>query len=350
MRVLVSDIGGTNARFAIAELARSAPLLHDSVREYPAADFATAADAARHFLDELGERADAAVFAVAGRVRFEEAQITNHPWQIRAPEIGAALGTPRVALINDFAAQAMAISRLHADDVVAIGSVGWPGFDTNATQTYAVIGPGTGLGVGGLLVRNGRCFALETEGGHAGFAPSRPQDLRTLECLMRRYGRVSCERLVSGPGLVNLYLSVCEVEGVPAQPLSPAQINTLAAAGDAHCQQAVDLFCAAFGSMAGDLVLTLGAWDGVFLAGGVVPKLLGALHTGGFRQAFEAKGRFSPAMADVPSLAVVHACAGLLGAAAYAAETYDPPAIGPAFGQLASQRTAFDPAADRIDR
>lgn len=327
MRVLVSDIGGTNARFAMAELKRSAPLLHDSVREYPAADFAGAADAARHFLDELGERAEAAVFAVAGRVRFEEAQITNHPWRIRAPEIGAALGTPRVALINDFAAQAMAISRLRADDVVAIGAAGWPGFDTRATQTYAVIGPGTGLGVGGLLVRNGRCFPLETEGGHAGFAPSQPRDLRTLECLMRRFGRVSCERLVSGPGLVNLYLSVCEVEGVVADALSPAQINTRAAAGDAHCQQAVDLFCAAFGSMAGDLVLTLGAWDGVFLAGGVVPKLLDALHTRGFREAFEAKGRFSPAMGDVPSLAVVHACSGLLGAAAYAAETYEPAAI-----------------------
>ncbi|MGH8080178.1 MAG: glucokinase [Lysobacter sp.] len=322
MRVLVSDIGGTNARFAMAELARGAPLLHGSVREYPAAGFATAADAARHFLDELGERADAAVFAVAGRVRGDEASITNHPWQIRAPEIGFALGTQKVALINDFAAQAMAISRLRADDVVAVGSVGWPGFHPGSAQTYAVIGPGTGLGVGGLLVRNGHCFPLETEGGHAGFAPSRPQDIRILECLMRRFGRVSCERLVSGPGLVNLYLSVCEVEGATADALSPAQINAAAAAGDVRCQQAVDLFCAAFGSMAGDLVLTLGAWDGVFLAGGVVPKLLQALQTRGFRQAFEAKGRFSPAMADVPSLAVVHECAGLLGAAAHAAETY----------------------------
>ncbi|MGO1069145.1 glucokinase [Lysobacter sp. CA199] len=323
MRVLVSDIGGTNARFAMAELAQGAALMRDSVREYPAADFATAADAARHFLDELNQRADAAVFAVAGRVRLDEARITNHPWQIRASEIGTALGTQRVALINDFAAQAMAISRLRADDVVAIGSARWPGFDTRVAQTYAVIGPGTGLGVGGLLVRNGRCFPLETEGGHAGFAPSRPEDMRILECLMRRFGRVSCERLVSGPGLANLYASVCEVDGVAAESLSPAQINARAVAGDARCQKAVDLFCAAFGSMAGDLVLTLGAWDGVFLAGGVVPKLLDALQSRGFRQTFEAKGRFSSAMAEVPSLAVVHACAGLLGAAAHAAETYD---------------------------
>lgn len=323
MKVLVSDIGGTHARFAMAELAKGARLLHESVREYPAVDFASAAHAAQHFLGELSERAEAAVFAVAGRVRGDEASITNHPWQIRAPEIGSALGTQRVALINDFAAQAMAISRLRTADVVPVGSVVWPGFDANAAQTYAVIGPGTGLGVGGLLVRNGRCFPLETEGGHAGFAPSRPQDMRILECLMRRFGRVSCERLVSGPGLANLYASVCEVEGVAAESLSPAQINARAAAGDARCQQAMDLFCAAFGSMAGDLVLTLGAWDGVFLAGGVVPKVLDALQTRGFRQAFEAKGRFSAAMADVPSLAVVHACAGLLGAAAHAAETYD---------------------------
>jgi glucokinase len=339
MKVLVSDIGGTNARFAMAELGRGAVLLHDSVREYPAAGFASAADAARHFLDELGERADAAVFAVAGRVRLEEASITNHPWQIRTSEIGAALDTSRVALINDFTAQAMAISRLRADDVVAIGAVGWPGFDPRGAQTFAVIGPGTGLGVGGLLVRDGRCFPLETEGGHAGFAPSRPQDLRILECLMRRFGRVSCERLVSGPGLVNLYASVCEVEGVAAELLSPAQINTRAASGDGHCQQAVELFCAAFGSMAGDLVLTLGAWDGVFLAGGVVPKLLDSLQTCGFREAFEAKGRFSAGMAEVPSLAVVHACAGLLGAAAHAAETYDHCAV-PVFAHLAPQPVA----------
>lgn len=323
MRVLVSDIGGTNARFALAELARGERLLHDSVREYPVADFATAADAARHFLDELGERVEAAVFAVAGRVRFDEVRITNLPWRIRAPEIGSALGTQRVALINDFAAQAMAISRLGAADVAAVGCADWPGFDMRAAQTYAVIGPGTGLGVGGLLVRNGRCFALETEGGHAGFAPSQPQDMAVLECLMRRFGRVSCERLVSGPGLANLYAVVCEVEGAAAEPWSPAQINAQAAAGDARCLRAVELFCAAFGSMAGDLVLTLGAWDGVFLAGGVVPKLLPALQAGGFRAAFEAKGRFAEAMAEVPSSAIVHACSGLLGAAAHAAETYE---------------------------
>lgn len=322
MRVLVSDIGGTNARFAVAELAQSERLLHESVREYPAAGFAGAADAARHFLDELGERVDAAVFAVAGRVRFGEARITNHPWQIRAAEIGFALGTRRVALINDFAAQAMAISRLRAGDVAAVGAVDWPGFDMGAAQTYAVIGPGTGLGVGGLLVRNGRCFALETEGGHAGFAPSRPQDMAVLDCLMRRFGRVSCERLVSGPGLANLYHALCELEGAAAEPWSPAQISAQAAAGDARCQRAVELFCGAFGAMAGDLVLTLGAWDGVFLAGGVVPKLLDALRLDSFRSAFEAKGRFAPAMAEVPSLAVVHACSGLLGAAAHAAETY----------------------------
>lgn len=329
MRVLVGDIGGTNARFALAEPAREAPLLDGSVREYAAAAFPGAADAVRQFLHELGERADAAVFAVAGRVRGDEARMTNHPWQLHAPEIGAVLGTQRVALINDFAAQAMAIPRLGAGDLVAIGPAAWPGFDTRGEQTYAVVGPGTGLGVGGLLVRNGQCFPLQTEGGHAGFAPSGLDDMRILECLMRRFGRVSCERLVSGPGLANLYASVCEVDGVTAQAWSPAQINARALAGDARCRRAVDLLCAAFGSMAGDLVLTLGAWDGVFLAGGVVPKLLDALHGRGFRQAFEAKGRFSAAMAEVPSMAVVHACAGLLGAAVHAAQAYGPSTAPP---------------------
>lgn len=319
-RVLVSDVGGTNARFGLAVAGSRGALVAGSVREFPVAGFASLSEAAAHYLKTQGEHVDTAVFAVAGRIVDDEVRITNHPWVISREQTQRALDIGNVALINDFAAQAMAITCLQRDDVVAIGPQAWRPFDACVPRTYAVIGPGTGLGVGGLLVRNGRCYPLETEGGHAGFAPVTIEDLRLLECLIGRFGRVSCERLVSGPGLVNLYSAVCEIHGHAQQVMEPSAITARAAAGDANCQQAIEVFWAAFGSMAGDLVLTHGAWDGVFLAGGLVPKLLPALQASSFRERFESKGRFSSALAEVPSLAIVHPSSGLLGAAAHAAE------------------------------
>ncbi len=323
-RVLVSDIGGTNARFGLAEAGSHGQLVAGSVREFPVAGFASLSEAATGYLEMQGEHVDTAVFAVAGRIVDDEVRITNHPWVISRERTQREIGVGHVALINDFAAQAMAITRLQRDDVVAIGPQAWRPFDARTPRTYAVIGPGTGLGVAGLLVRNGRCHPLETEGGHAGFAPATVEELRLLECLIGRFGRVSCERLVSGPGLVNLHDAVCDMRGLPQPGLEPAAITARAAAGDSSCQQAIAVFCAAFGSMAGDLVLTHGAWDGVFLAGGLVPRLLPALQSSSFRERFENKGRFSAALADVPSLAVVHPNSGLLGAAAHASALLDP--------------------------
>ncbi len=320
-RVLVSDIGGTNARFALADGAFAGLICIDTVREYPVAAFASLADAGRQYLDEQGAVVDSAVFAVAGRVVDGEVQVTNHAWTITSEEVRRELGLQRVWLLNDFAAQAMAITRLGPDDVVAIGPGTLKPFDACQPRTYAVIGPGTGLGVGGLMVRDGRCHPLETEGGHAGFAPGTAAELRLLECLARRFGRVSCERLVSGPGLTNLHAAVLEVHGETPQLLAPSQITSRAAAGDTRCSEAIEMFCSAFGSMAGDLVLMHGAWDGVFLSGGLVPKMLGALQASPFRARFEDKGRFAASVSQVPCFAVVHPQAGLLGAAAHAAQS-----------------------------
>ena len=145
-------------------------------------------------------------------------------------------------------------------------------------------------------------------------------EIRILEILSAQFGRVSNERLICGPGLVNIHRALCEIAGVDPGLLEPKDITARAAQGDALGMRAVDVFCAVFGAIAGDLVLTLGAWDGVFLTGGLVPKMLDSLRHSGFRQRFEYKGRFSPTMARVPSLAVVHPRAGLLGAAAYAVD------------------------------
>ena len=318
--LLVADIGGTNARFALADPHAATPLLADSVREFPVAAFPSLAEAAAHYLDQVGTRARRGVFAVAGRIDGDQARITNHPWVISRSRTAQMLGFDQVHLLNDFAAQAMAIRLFGPDDVVRIGAPDWSPAPPAQARTYAVLGPGTGLGVGGLIVRDGRCHPLQTEGGHVSFPPGTPEEIRILELLSAQFGRVSNERLVCGPGLVNIHRALCQIAGVDPGLPTPRDISERAAAGDALGMRAVDVFCAVFGAIAGDLVLTLGAWDGVFLTGGLVPRMLDSLRHSGFRQRFEYKGRFSPTMARVPSLAVVHPRAGLLGAAAYAVD------------------------------
>lgn len=315
---LLADIGGTNARFALAAPQHEQPLREDSVQVFAVADFPSLADAARHYLDRVGATPGEAVFAVAGRVDGDEARITNHPWVISATRTRQALGLQRLQLVNDFTAQAMAVSLLRAQDVVAIGGNAWHGFGDDGDRTYAIIGAGTGLGVGGLIRRDGRYYPLQTEGGHVSFAPGTPEEIEILRRLSDEFGRVSNERVVSGSGLVNLHRALSQIAGEDPGPLTPADITAMAREGDARCVRAIDVFCAVYGAAAGDLVLTLGAWDGVFLPGGLVPRLMPWLQHSGFRQRFENKGRFSPTMARIPTLAVTHPQPGLLGAAALA--------------------------------
>jgi glucokinase len=159
--------------------------------------------------------------------------------------------------------------------------------------------------------------ALETEGGHASFAPGDAEELEILRRLAARFGHVSNERVLCGSGLVNLYCTLCEIDGADARCETPEQI-TASANTDPLCRRAVERFCALLGAVAGDLILTFGAWDGVYLTGGLAPQLLPWIEAGGFRRRFEDKGRLGPSVARVPSAVVVHADAGLLGAAAQA--------------------------------
>jgi glucokinase len=317
--VLLADIGGTNARFALADPAAPMPLLDGSIRSYAVEAFGSLAEAAEHYLDATQAQAGSGVLAVAGRVDGDIARMTNHPWVISRERLRQALGLADVVLVNDFVAQSMAVSLLGDDDVVAIGAPARITSDADS-HTYAVLGPGTGLGIGALVVREGRHYPLATEGGHASFAPGTPEEIAILERLSAYYGRVSNERLVSGGGLVNIHRALSELAGLDPGPLQPEDITARAAEGDRRCMRAIDVFCAVFGAIAGDLVLTLGAWDGVFLSGGMVPLLLPALQHSGFRQRFEGKGRYAPAMARVPTVAVLHPQPGLLGAAALAAD------------------------------
>ena len=317
---LLADIGGTHARFALADTRHTAPLVDDSIRQFEVSAFASLDDAAAFYLRELSlpvGRAQQGVFAVAGRVDGDIARITNHPWLISRPDTQTALGLQRLQLVNDFAAQAMAVNLLTANSLAAIGPP-MPELPGGGNRTYAVLGPGTGLGVSAMIQRDGRSHVLQTEGGHVSFAATDALEAAVLERMALRFGRVSNERLISGSGLVNLHRALAEIEGITVANLQPHEVSAGAAKGDPLCRRAMDLFCAVFGAIAGDLVLTLGAWDGVYLTGGLVPKLLAELKGSSFRKRFEAKGRFSPAMAGVPTLAVLHPQAGLLGAAAFA--------------------------------
>lgn len=320
--VLVADIGGTNARFALADPDARAPLDQGSIREYPVAEFPSLGDAAHHYLQHSGASAGSGVFAVAGHVDGDEARITNHPWVISRSRTASMLGFERLQLINDFTAQAMSIALLQPSDVVQIGGAAWQPGSAGQPRNYCVIGPGTGLGVGGLIVRDGRNYPLATEGGHASFPPGTPEETRILDILSQQFGRVSNERLICGPGLVNIHRALSEIAGIDPGQLQPADITAKARDGDALSMRAVDVFMAIFGSISGDAVLVQGAWDGVFLTGGLVQRMLQSLLHSGFRQRFENKGRFSATMSRVPSLAITHPCPGLLGAAAYAVDLH----------------------------
>lgn len=323
-KVLLADIGGTNARFALADPAASMPLLADTIRTARVASFDSLADAAQDYLQATGARVQRGVFAVAGPVDGDEVRMTNHRWRVSASQLGQALQLDTLQLVNDFAAQAMALPLLREGDLVPLGGPARPvDVDHALPGTCVVLGPGTGLGVGALLRREGRWLPLATEGGHAGFAPETAEEIAILQRLSARFGRVSNERLLSGDGLVNLHRALGEIaaaDGSHADDpgLQPAAITAGAAVGDPRCVHAVELFCALLGVVAGDLALSFGAWDGVFISGGMLPHVLENLQASRFRARFEGKGRYAEALSRVPTLAVMHPQPGLLGAAAFA--------------------------------
>lgn len=317
--VLLADVGGTNVRFALADPAQTQPLIAGSVRRYRAADFASFADAARTYLRDGGARPRRGVFALAGQIRDGVVQVTNHAWSVSCEQVRVELALDDLRFINDFAAMSLCVPLLGATDVHRVGEAPAPAADDPRDRTFAVVGPGTGLGVGALLLRGGRASALETEGGHVGFAPRNEEEVDVLRRLQARYGRVSNERLLSGGGLSNLHEALGEIHGTSRDRLSPAEITQAAdERSDPACVRAVELFCELLGAVAGDFVLAFGAWDGVYLAGGMPPLLLPWLERGGFRRRFEDKGRFGEQLAQVPTQVILHPDAGLLGAAACA--------------------------------
>jgi glucokinase len=316
---LIADVGGTNVRFALARPGTNDILVPDSVAQFGVASFDSLAAAADHYVTDLGVRPSHAVLAVAGPTDGRSVVMTNSPWRISADGIAAALELEYATLVNDLAALTAGIPFLPAGALRTIGAREPPRLDGMLARVIAVIGPGTGLGVGVLIHRAGSTFVLDTEGGHVAFAPNTLEECEVLRLLAARFDRVSNERLISGPGLLNVYGALCTLAGSMPQHTTPTAIATAAAVGtDREAQRAIELFTEILGAVAGDLVMTYGAWDGVYVAGVLVTALLPWLEREPFRARFESKGRIAAAMSAVPTVAVVHEQAGLFGAAAIA--------------------------------
>lgn len=318
--IVAVDIGGTHARFAIARVAAGRVVSLGEECVLKTADHPGLRAAWREYAERLGRPLPpAAGIAVAGPVRGEVLELTNHPWAIRPASIPDELGAPRFVLINDFGAVAHAVAQLGPDDFQPLCGPDGP---LPEEGVISLVGPGTGLGVAQLLRREGRYHVIETEGGHADFAPLDELEDRILVQLRKRYPRVSVERVASGPGLRNLYEALAAIGG---QPLLHHEGNTLwqaAIAGeDPLAAAALERFCLVLGAAAGDIALVQGA-DAVVVAGGLGRRLADRLPRSGFQRRFVAKGRFERRMGEIPVKLVAHAQPGLFGAAAAFAAEY----------------------------
>lgn len=307
MTRLVGDIGGTNARFALTD-ANGPPRdeLTLAVAEHPGL-----IEAISTYLG--GRTVDEAVLAVATPVETDRIAFTNSPWTLSVSEARHQLGIDRLAVINDFVAQALAVPQLDVTDLEVLR----PG-EPLRDRPVGVIGPGTGLGVAGLIpLGSGRFRALPTEGGHASLAPGNRRELAVLERLAGFFPHVSKERLISGPGLLTLARTLAEIDGAGFAATSPQEVGQLAAAGDPHCLEATRLFSALLGAAAGDLALTYGARGGIYICGGVCINLGPLFDRATFAERFLAKGRMRSYLEPIPVWLVRRAQTGLLGAARF---------------------------------
>lgn len=295
---LLADIGGTNARFALWDGGdddfRDEQVL--ACAEYP--DIAAAVE---HYLKQVGANATPrrpleAAMAIAGPITGDLIRMTNHPWQFSAAAVRKQLGFTALSFFNDFTALALALRHLPTVELESIGN-GRP----VPNAPIALLGPGTGLGVSGLIPSGEHWIPLQGEGGHVTLSVTNEREVAVFAKLRQRFSHVSAERVISGPGLVNLYEALCEVDGRAAETLSPADITRRAGESSCRtCLEAVQMLCGLLGTLAGNLVLTLGAVGGLYIGGGVIPHLGRLFVASHFRDRFEDKGRYADYLAAVP--------------------------------------------------
>jgi glucokinase len=302
MPALLADIGGTNARFARLDGAAPGPHIN-----LPVAGHASIEDAVAEALSRLGP-CDTAVLALAGPVTEEPVRLTNAPWSVSSAALAARFGFGRVRLVNDFLAQAHALPHLRPADLHPIG-----GGTRDPAAPMLVLGPGTGLGVAGFLPGPG--LAIPAEGGHVSLAATDAREDAVVAGLRALCGRAGVEEALSGRGLANLHAVVAGLQGAAVPPRDAAAV---VAAGDPVATEAVELFLDMLAGFAGDMALAWGARGGVFLSGGILPRLMDRLDRVRFRARFEAKAPLEAWMAGIPLAIVTHPAPAFLGLAALA--------------------------------
>ncbi len=310
--ILIGDIGGTNARFSVVTGPDAEP---GEPRIVKTASYATIDDAIRAaVLERSSTQPRSAVLAVAGPVEGDAIALTNCPWVVRPREMFAALGLSDIIVLNDFEAQALAVVALGEEHMEKIGG-GAP--VTHASRV--VLGPGTGLGVAGLVHSRGVWIPVPGEGGHMDIGPRTPREYEIFPHIATIGGRVSGEQILCGRGLVNTYRAVAAADGLAPVFNTPAEITAAALErSDRVAVEALDLFVTCLGRTAGDLALVFKSSGGVFLSGGIAQKIVPALKAGGFRAALEDKAPHSEMLSQIPAYVITHPLAALIGLSAYA--------------------------------
>lgn len=311
---LLADIGGTNARFALETAShRFEAITVLPCNAYPDLRSAMAAYLELPEVRELcaGQLRHAGV-AIANPVTGDIVSMTNHHWSFSTELLRQAMGFETLLVVNDFTALAMALPHLQEQQKVQIG-----GGTAQAGKVIGLIGPGTGLGVSGIVPAGERWIPLSSEGGHVTFSPANHEESQLLEVIWRDFPHVSAERLISGMGIELMYRVLAEQQGRNGTGLSAAEISSRAADGSCPiCASTIGHFCAMLGTVAGNLAMTLGAAGGIYIGGGIVPRLGALFSESAFRARFEAKGRFSQFAAQIPTYLITAQYPAFLGVAA----------------------------------
>jgi len=341
---LLADIGGTNARFAL----ETGPGAIGQVLVYPCAEYPGVAEVIQQYLkDTKIGRVNHAAIAIANPVDGDQVRMTNHDWTFSIEATRRALGFDTLLVVNDFTALAMALPGLTDTQRMQVG-----GGTRRQNSVIGLLGPGTGLGVSGLIPADDRWIALGSEGGHASFSPQDEREDVVLQFARKKWPHVSFERVCAGPGIELIYraLTARDKKRVPAT-IDPADVVKHAHEGDKLAQESVECFCGILGSFAGNIAMTLGSLGGIYIGGGVVPRLGELFVRSSFRQRFEAKGRFDAYLANVPTYVITAEYPAFLGVSAILAEQLSNRTGGSSsavFERIRQMRDALTPAERRV--
>jgi glucokinase len=303
--ILLGDIGATNARFALLSNGNLSAISSIEVAKFEQFTDVLAIFIKKHYRQTQIHQA---LLAIAGPVKGERVALTNASWVIDISELRTVFDL-QARIVNDFEAVALSLPSLTSTDLVGIG-----GGRSESGAPMAVLGPGSGLGVACLVDHSDRRLVVGSEGGHATLAPTCEQEDRIVDHLRERFGHVSIERVISGSGLENIYQAIAALEGLEIPPRNAAEITKNALSGECQlAKRSLQAFCAFLGSFAGNVALTFGARGGVYIAGGISPRILDFLIRSEFRKRFEAKGRFQSYLEAIPSYVITHPAAALIG-------------------------------------